>query len=153
MKTWRAHRALLWTRQWDLWLRKRRAISWPVERLSASYDGLCSIDLAFCFRRTSRSEALVFWSVWLSIRKGGSAAANCVHRHRHCSLCSVFASSLLTAGRIFTITVSYRTFVNTSRFFTSVQYGCHWLCGRPPDEILNCPAVCPRKWHLSELWR
>jgi hypothetical protein len=22
-----------------------------------------------------------------------------------------------------------RTFVNTSDFFTSVQYGCHWLCG------------------------
>jgi hypothetical protein len=38
-------------------------------------------------------------------------------------------------------------------FFTNVQYGCHWLCGRHPDYILIRPTVCPRKWRLSELRR
>jgi hypothetical protein len=37
-------------------------------------------------------------------------------------------------------------------FFTSVQYGCDWLCDRHPDDILIHPTVCPRKWHVPELW-
>jgi hypothetical protein len=43
-------------------------------------------------------------------------------------------------------------FVNTSRFFTSVQYGYHWLCGRQPDDIrINAFALIGVTF-LDKLW-
>jgi hypothetical protein len=39
---------VLWTRLWTFGFHKRREISWPAERLSASEGELCSTDLMFC---------------------------------------------------------------------------------------------------------
>jgi hypothetical protein len=41
---------------------------------------------------------------------------------------------------------------NTSRYFTSVQYGCHWLCGRDPDDILINAIHLIDVTFLDKLW-
>jgi hypothetical protein len=52
------------------------------------------------------------------------------------------------------ITIQFLTehLLTLQDFFTSVQYGCHWLCGRHPDDILINAIALIGVTFLDKLW-